>query len=156
MSVKPIPDGYHAITPYLSIRGAANAIDFYKQAFGAEELFRLAAPSGEIMHAEIKLGDSSIMLADSCEETGFLDPAKLGGTSVGVHLYVENVDETFAQAVKAGAKIIKPVEDQFYGDRNGTLEDPYGHFWFVSTHIEDLSPEEVGERAKALFAQDNP
>lgn len=155
MSVKAIPEGYCGVTPYLSISGAAEAIEFYKRAFNADELFRMAAPSGNIMHAEIKIGDSPVMLADSCNETGFQDPKNLSGTSVGLHIYVKNVDEIFSQAVAAGAKIINPVEDQFYGDRNGTLEDPFGHFWFISTHKEDLSPEEIAERAKELFAQGN-
>lgn len=121
MSVNPIPDGYHSVTPYLSINGAAKAIDFYKQAFNAHELFRLVAPGGEIGHAEIKIGDSSIMLADACDKTGFRHPGKLGGSSVGLHVYVENVDDLFSQAVDAGAKIIQPLQDQFYGDRIGTL-----------------------------------
>ncbi|MCB1662128.1 MAG: VOC family protein [Pseudomonadales bacterium] len=153
MSVRPIPEGYHAITPYLSISGAAEAIEFYKCALGAEELFRLAAPNGDIMHAEIKIGDSAIMLAESCEESGFRNPKKLEGTSVGIHLYVENVDEIFSRAIEAGAKVVKPVENQFYGDRNGTVEDPFGHLWFIATHIEDLNPEEISARAKALYEQ---
>ena len=153
MRVKPKPDGYHSVTPYLSIKGAAEAIDFYKRAFGAAELFRLTAPSGVIGHAEIKIGDSSIMLADPCDESAFRSPQSLGGSSVGLHVYVENVDAQFAQAVDAGAKIIKPVQDQFYGDRTGTLEDPFGHVWFLATHKEDLSPEEIGRRAEALFKQ---
>lgn len=154
MSVKPIPDGYHSVTPYLSVKGAAKAIEFYKRAFNAIELFRLEAPSGIIGHAEIKIGDSSIMLADPCEETGFRHPKSLGGTSVGLHVYVKNVDDLFSQAVTAGAKIIKPVEDQFYGDRNGTLEDPFGHMWFIATHKEDLSPEEINRRAEKLFEKE--
>ncbi|MBN4055455.1 VOC family protein [bacterium AH-315-K03] len=155
MSIKPIPEGYHAITPYLSINDAKEAIEFYKRAFNATELFRLETPDGNIKHAEIKIGDSPIMLADSCEENNFRDPKNLSGTSVGLHLYVEDVDALFSQAVDAGAKIIQPVEDQFYGDRNGTLEDPFGHFWFIATHKEDLSPEELATRAKKLLAQGN-
>jgi len=154
MSVKPIPDGYRSITPYLSIEGAAEAIDFYQRAFGATELFRMPTPSGGIGHAEIKIGDSTIMLADPCEEAGaFQSPRALGGSPVGLHLYVEDVDKIFAQAIKAGAKIIQPLEDRFYGDRNGTLEDPFGHLWFLSTHKEDLTPEEIDNRAKAFFAE---
>jgi len=153
MPTKKIPDGYNGVTPYLSINGAAKAIEYYKRAFSATELIRLAAPNGDIMHAEIEVGNSPVMLADSCEETGFRDPENLSGTSVALHLYVENVDDVFSQAVDAGAKVIKPVEDQFYGDRNGILEDPFGHFWFLSTHIEDLSAEEVAERAKDLFGE---
>lgn len=154
MSVKAIPDGYHVVTPYLSINGAAAAIEFYKRAFKATELYRMQTPSGAIVHAEIKIGDSPIMLADSCDESGFQDPYKLNGTSIGLHLYAEDVDSMFEQALKAGAKTVKPVADQFYGDRNGTLQDPFGHFWFISTHKEDLSPAEITERAQALFARD--
>ncbi|MGH8583216.1 MAG: VOC family protein [Gammaproteobacteria bacterium] len=151
MTVKSIPDGYHSVTPYLSIKGAADAIEFYKRAFGAKELFRLVAPGGEIGHAEIKIGDSPIMLADPCEEGAFRNPRALGGSSIGLHVYVEDVDGLFAQAVRAGAKVVKPVQDQFYGDRTGTLEDPFGHVWFLATHKEDLTPEEINARAEALF-----
>ena len=155
MSVKPIPDGYHSVTPYLSIRGAAEAIEFYKQALGANELFRLVMPSGDIGHAEIMIGDSHIMMADPCEEFNFRSPKVLGGSSVGLHVYDEDVDKLFAQAVAAGAKVVKPVQDQFYGDRGGTLEDPFGHVWFLATHKEDLAPEEINRRAEALFKQGN-
>jgi len=153
MSVKPIPDGYRNITPYLSIEGAAAAVDFYQQAFGATELFRMPTPSGGIGHAEIKIGDSTIMLADPCEEETFRNPRSLGGSPAGLHLYVEDVDTVFAQAVAAGAKIIQPLENRFYDDRNGTLEDPFGHLWFLSTHKEDLTPEEIDKRAKEFFAK---
>ncbi|MGH8647095.1 MAG: VOC family protein [Gammaproteobacteria bacterium] len=153
MTVKPIPDGYHSVTPYLSIEGAADAIEFYKRAFRATELFRLVAPSGEIGHAEIKIGDSVIMLADPCETGPFRSPQSLGGSSIGLHVYVEDVNALFAQAVDAGAKGLKPVQDQFYGDRTGTLEDPFGHVWFLATHKEDLTPEEINKRAEALFKQ---
>lgn len=153
MAVKFIPDGYHSITPYLSIKGAAKALEFYKQAFGATELLRMAMPDGGIGHAEIKIGDSVIMLADPCDQSGFYSPQKLGGSSVALHVYVENVDSQFAQAISAGAKAIKPVEDQFYGDRTGSLEDPFGHVWFLATHKEDLTPEEIGQRAEAFFKQ---
>ncbi|SBT05807.1 Glyoxalase/bleomycin resistance protein/dioxygenase [Candidatus Propionivibrio aalborgensis] len=155
MSVKPIPDGYHSVTPYLSIKGAADAIEFYKQALGANELFRMAMPSGDIGHAEIMIGNSRIMLADPCEEFNFRSPKVLGGSSVGLHVYVEDVDKLFAQAVAAGAKVVKPLQDQFYGDRGGTLEDPFGHVWFLATHKEDLAPEEINRRAEALFKQGN-
>lgn len=155
MTIKPIPDGYHSITPYLSIKDAAKAIDFYKRAFGATELFRLVAPSGEIGHAEIKIGDSQIMLADPCEEGTFRNPQTLGGTSVGLHVYVQDVDTLFARAVDAGAKTVRPVQDQFYGDRTGTLEDPFGHVWFLATHKEELTPEEINKRAEALYKQGN-
>jgi len=153
MTVKPIPDGYHTITPYLSIQNAATAIDFYKRALGATELFRLEAPGGKIGHAEIRIGDSAIMLADPCAEGPFRDPQSLGGSSIGLHLYVEDVDALFAQAVAAGAQVVRPVQDQFYGDRTGTLADPYGHVWFIATHKEDLSQEEINQRAEALFKQ---
>ena len=153
MTVKAIPDGYHSVTPYLSIRGASQAIEFYQRAFNATELFRLVAPSGEIGHAEIRIGDSAIMLADPCEEGAFRHPQSLGGSSVGLHLYVEDVDALFAQAVAAGAKTIRAVQDQFYGDRTGTLEDPFGHVWFLATHKEELTPEEINQRAEALFRQ---
>jgi PhnB protein len=153
MAIKPIPDGYHSVTPYLSIKGAADAIEFYKRAFNATELFRLVAPSGEIGHAEIKIGDSPIMLADPCEEGAFRNPQSLGGSSVGLHVYVEDVDALFVQAVDAGAKTVRPVQDQFYGDRTGTLEDPFGHVWFLATHKEELTPEEINRRAEALFKE---
>jgi PhnB protein len=151
MAVKPIPDGYHSVTPYLSIQGAAEAIEFYKRALSATELFRLATPSGQIGHAEIRIGDSAIMLADPCETGVFRSPQSLGGSSIGLHVYVEDVDALFAQAVDAGAKVVHPVQDQFYGDRTGTLEDPFGHVWFLATHKEDLAAEEINQRAEALF-----
>jgi len=153
MTIKSIPDGYHSVTPYLSIKGAAKAIEFYKRAFSATELFRLVAPNGEIGHAEIKIGDSPIMLADPCEEGAFRNPQSLGGSSVGLHVYVEDVDALFVQAVDAGAKALRPVQNQFYGDRTGTLEDPFGHVWFLATHKEELTPEEINRRAEALFKQ---
>jgi PhnB protein len=153
MAVKAIPDSYHSVTPYLSIAGAAKAIDFYKRAFGAAELFRLVTPDGTFGHAEIKIGDSAIMLADPCEQGSFRNPQSLGGSSVGLHIYVDDVDSMFAQAIAAGAKSVRPVQDQFYGDRTGTLEDPFGHVWFLATHKEDLTPEEINKRAEALFQQ---
>lgn len=153
MTVKPIPDGYHSITPYLMIKGASEAIEFYKRAFGATEIFRLSHPNGQIGHAEIKIGDSSVMLADPCEQGAFRTPQSLGGSSVALHVYVEDVDAQFAQAVSAGAKAVKPVFDQFYGDRTGTLQDPFGHIWFLATHKEDIAPEEISRRAEALFQQ---
>ena len=155
MTIKPIPDGYHSVTPYLSIQDAATAIEFYKRAFGATESFRLVAQSGEIGHAEIKIGDSPIMLADPCEEGTFRNPQALGGSSVGLHVYVEDVDALFARAIHAGAKTVRPVQDQFYGDRTGTLADPFGHVWFIATHKEELTPEEITKRAAALYKQGN-
>jgi len=153
MAVESIPAGYRSVTPYLSIEGAAKAIEFYKRAFGATELFRLDAPNGKIGNAELKIRDTILMLGDPCEESTFRSPQSLGGSSVGLHLYVEDVDVQFARAVEAGAKIVQPVEDQFYGDRMGTLEDPFGHVWFLATHKEDLSPEEISKRAETFFKQ---
>ncbi len=149
MAVQPIPAGYHTVTRYLIVRDAANAIDFYKQAFGALELFRMAGPGGKIGHAEIKIGDSPIMLADEFPEMGFRGPESLGGSGVGILLYVEDVDGRFNQAIAAGAKELKPVADQFYGDRSGTLTDPFGHVWTIATHKEDIEPEELNRRAEA-------
>lgn len=153
MPVRPIPEGYHTATPYLIVSGGAKALDYYQQAFGAIELFRLADPSGKIGHAEIKIGDSILMLADEHPEMGAKSPATIGGTPVGIMLYVEDVDSRFAQAVAAGGTVERPVKDQFYGDRSGTLVDPFGHKWTISTHKEDLSPEEVGRRAEEFMKQ---
>ncbi|UTW13183.1 VOC family protein [Marinobacterium rhizophilum] len=154
MSVKAIPEGFHTATPYLAIKGASDAIEFYKKAFGATERFRLDMPDGGVGHAEILIGDSPIMLSDECGESHFHSPATLGGSSFGVHLYVEDVDARFAQAIAAGATELSPVKDQFYGDRLGSLKDPYGHVWFLSTHIEDLSEAQIAERAKAMFERE--
>ena len=151
MAVKPKPDGYHTATPYLIVQGAAKAIEFYQQAFGATELLRLDGPDGKIMHAEIKIGDSPIMLADEFPEMGIRSPQALGGTPVSLMLYVEGVDAMVAQAVAAGATIQKPVQDQFYGDRSGTLVDPFGHVWAIATHTEDLSPDEISTRFEAVM-----
>jgi PhnB protein len=150
---KPIPEGYHTITPYLSIKGAADAIDFYKRAFGATEVMRFAQPDGRIGHAEVRIGDSRVMLADEFPEMDFRSPHAVGGSPVHLHLYVENSDAVVNQAVAAGAKVIRPVQDQFYGDRSGSVADPYGHVWHVSTHKEDLSMEELQKRAAAQHAQ---
>jgi PhnB protein len=148
-NVKPVPDGYHTITPYLSIKGAADAIEFYKRAFGATEVMRMAQPDGRVGHAELQIGDSRIMLADEFPEMDFRSPHSIGGTAVHLHMYVENVDGMVDRAVAAGAKLVRPVQDQFYGDRLGTVADPYGHVWHVSTHKEDLSMEELRKRAAA-------
>lgn len=148
-NVKPIPDGYHSVTPYLIIKGAAAAIDYYKKVFGATELFRMAGPDGKVGHAEIKIGDSPIMLADEHPDLGHVGPQTLGGTSVGIMIYVDNVDKMFNAAIAAGGQQIKPVENQFYGDRSGTLKDPFGHMWTVATHVEDVAPEEMQKRAAA-------
>ena len=146
-TVKPIPDGYHAVTPYLSIKGASEAIDFYKKAFGAKEIMRFPRPDGRLGHAEIQIGDSKVMLADEMPEVDFLGPSARGGSAVHLHLYVENVDAVVKQALGAGARELRPVEDQFYGDRLGAVGDPFGHVWHVSTHKEDLSAEELKKRA---------
>src|SRR5947209_6017351 len=153
MAVKPIPDGYTTVTPYLYIRGAAGAIDFYKRAFGATELFRVPGPQGKVMHAEIKIGNSYIMLADEFPEMGARSPQTLGGVSSSIMLYVPDVDTRFAQAVNAGAKVQRPVKDQFYGDRSGTVEDPFGHVWTIGTHTEDVSSEEMQRRMAAAMKQ---
>ena len=152
-TVKAIPEGHHAITPYLSIKGASDAIEFYKKAFGATEAMRLAQPDGRIGHAELQIGDSRIMLADEFPEMDFRSPPSIGGSPVHLHMYVANVDAVVSRAVAAGAKIVRPVQDQFYGDRLGTVADPYGHVWHVSTHKEDLSTEEMAKRGAAAMAQ---
>ena len=148
--VEPIPVGYHNITPYLMVRNAAAAIDFYKKAFNAVELMRFPGPGGKIMHAEVKIGDSPVMLADEMPEEGHVGPQTLGGVGVSMMLYVEDVDTRFAQAIAAGATIKRPVQDQFYGDRNGTLVDPFGHVWSIGTHKEDVPMEEMQRRMAKL------
>lgn len=152
MAVKPIPEGYHTATPYLIVKGAAKAIDFYKRAFDAKELMRFAGPGDKIMHAEIQIGDSRIMLADECPEMGSpaRSPESLGGSPVGLLLYVKDVDAFYNKAVAAGGKVMRAVQDQFYGDRSGCLTDPFGHQWTVSTHKEDVSLEEMKRRAEAF------
>ena len=152
MPVKPIPYGYHSVTPYLIIRGATEAIEFYKKAFGATELFRMPAPDGKIGHAEIKIADSPIMLADEYPDLGYKGPQSLGGSPVSLMIYVEDVDTIFNQAVAAGATIKEVLQDKFYGDRMGTVVDPYGHVWHVATHKEDVSPDEMQERMKVHTA----
>jgi PhnB protein len=149
MAVKAIPDGYHSVTPYLMVEGAAKAIAFYKEAFGATELLRMADPSGRIGHAELRIGDSVITLADSQSGATCSSPRSLGGSSVGLMIYLDNVDTVFARAIKGGSKSVRAVTNQFYGDRSGTLEDPFGHVWTVATHVEDVSPEEIGRRVAA-------
>ena len=150
MAAKYIPEGYHTATPYLIIKGAARAIDFYKQVFGATELMRFPGPGGMIGHAEIKIGDSPIMLADEAPQMGYRSPQSIGGTPVSIMLYVQDVDKVVDGAVKAGAKLERPVADQFYGDRNGTIHDPFGHVWTIATHKEDVSPGEMQRRAAAM------
>ena len=148
-TTKHIPEGYDTATPYLIINGAAQALEFYKKAFGATELMRMPRPDVRIAHAEIKIGDSPIMLADEFPEMGARSPQSLGGSPISMHLYVEDVDAIFAQAVAAGATVQRPVEDQFYGDRTGGLVDPFGHVWYIATHKEDVAPEEMKKRAAA-------
>jgi PhnB protein len=143
MPVKPVPDGYHTLTPFLTIRDAARAIEFYKQAFGAEERGVMKSPDGKVMHAELKIGDSIIMLSDEFPEFGSLSPQSIGGSSMGLHIYLDNVDAAFERAVKAGAKVEMPVMDQFWGDRYGKLKDPFGHQWSIGTHTKDLSMDEM-------------
>jgi len=143
------PEGYHTATPYLIIKDAAQAIEFYKKAFGATEVMRFAQPDGRIGHAEIKIGDSHIMLADEFPEMGARSPQSLGGSPVSILLYVEDVDAQAKQAVAAGAKVVRPVKDQFYGDRSGSFEDPFGHQWHIATHVEDVAPDEMHKRAAA-------
>jgi PhnB protein len=144
--VRPIPEGYHAITPYLVVTGAARAIDFYKKVFGAREKFRMEGPGGTVAHAEIEIGDSVVMLADENPQHGALSPSTVGGTPVSIMLYVENVDRIAEKLAQAGAKTLRPVQDMFYGDRSGGFEDPFGHRWHVSTHIEDVTPDEIERR----------
>jgi PhnB protein len=150
MAVKPIPDGYHSVTPYLIVKNAAAALDYYKKAFNAVEIIRVPGPGGKVMHAEIKIGDSFLMLADEAPEMGAKSPQTIGGSPVGLCIYLENVDAQFSQAVAAGGKVLRPVKDQFYGDRSGTLEDPFGHNWTLSTHKEDVTSEEIDKRMKAM------
>ncbi len=143
MSVKPIPDGYHSITPYLTVRDAARAIEFYKQAFGAKERGVMKGPDGKVMHAEIMIGDSIIMLGDEFPDYGALSPESIGGSPMGLHIYVDGVDAAFDRAVKAGAQVEMPVMDQFWGDRYGKLKDPFGHKWSIATHTKDLSSDDI-------------
>jgi PhnB protein len=151
--VKPVPDGHRTVTPYLAINNAAKALDFYQRAFGAVESYKLMMPDGRVGHAEIRLGDSLIMLADEFPEYGGKAPDTLGGSPVSLHLYVEDVDAFVKKAVAAGAKERKPVADHFYGDRSGQLEDPFGHLWWVATHREDVAPAEMQKRAEKMFAE---
>ncbi len=153
MSVKPIPEGYHTITPYLTVRDAARAIEFYKQAFGAQEKGIMKGPEGKVMHAELRIGDSLIMLADEFPEFGSVSPQAIGGSASGLHIYVEDVDSAFDRAVKAGAKVEMPVADMFWGDRYGKLQDPFGHKWSIGTHTADLSMEEMKRGMDEAMAQ---
>jgi PhnB protein len=144
--VNPIPEGYRRVTPYLIVDGGAAAIEFYASVFGATERMRMDAPEGRIGHAELEIGDSVIMLADEHPEMNARGPRSIGGTPVSLHVYVEDADSVFERAIEAGAKPVRPVEDQFYGDRLGSFEDPFGHHWNVATHVEEVSPEEMSKR----------
>jgi PhnB protein len=146
MAVKPIPDGYHSITPYLIVDGGTQAMEYYTKAFEAKELFRMPMPGGKIAHAEMKIGDSPFMLADEQQE--FRGPKSYGGAAVSLMIYVSDVDRIYKQAIAAGGKELRPLANQFYGDRSGTLMDPFGHVWTVATHVEDVSPEELERRAQ--------
>ena len=148
--VKPIPAGYHTVTPYLIIKDAASAIEFYKQAFGAIELVRMPMPDGRVGHAELKIGDSPIMLGDEHPEMGYRSVQSYGGSPISIALYVEDCDALFTQAVAAGAKVEREIKDQFYGDRSGTVADPFGYQWTISTHKEDVTPEEMHKRMAAM------
>jgi PhnB protein len=149
--VKPIPDGYHSITPYMIVTDGAGAIAFYERVFGAKLRMRLGGPGGKVGHAELEIGTGLVMLADEHPEMGAVAPPTVGGTPVTLHLYVEDVDAVVAKAIAAGATSRRPVENQFYGDRSGTVVDPFGHIWHIATHIEDVSPEEIGRRAAAAM-----
>lgn len=153
MATSAIPQGYHSVTPYLIVNEAAKAIDFYKRAFNATEVMRMEAPDGKIGHAEITIGDSHIMLADESPDMGYRSPQSLGGAAVSLMVYVEQVDQLFRQALDCGAQELQAVKDQFYGDRSGTLKDPFGHVWTISTHVEDVEPDEMQRRAAAFFQQ---
>jgi PhnB protein len=152
MAVKPIPDGYHTVTPYLAVDSAADAIEYYKKAFGAKERLRMEAPDGKIGHAELEIGDSLVMLSDPFPQASTRPPKELGGTSASVFMYVEDVDAVVKQAVDAGATVTMEVADQFWGDRFGSVQDPFGHVWSIATHVEDVPPAEMAERAKAAMA----
>jgi len=152
MATQPIPEGYHTITPYLAVDDAAQAIDYYTRAFGAKERVRMEAPDGKIGHAELEIGDSLIMLADQFPQATTSPPTELGGTSASVFMYVEDVDAVVKRAVDAGATVTMEVADQFWGDRFGSVKDPFGHLWSIATHVEDVPPEEMAERAKAAMA----
>ena len=156
MAINPIPDGYHTVTPYIIVKQAAEALVFYNRAFNAEEVGRLAMPDGTIMHGEFKVGDSHIMFAEENLEMGMLGPEALGGAAVSICLYVQDADATFAQAISAGAEEVRPMQDQFWGDRAGTVKDPYGHSWTILSKIEDVSWEEVQHRFEQMYVDSNP
>src|SRR5437867_5578197 len=152
-AVKPIPDGFHTVTPALTVRGAAQAIEFYKKAFGAEEVERITGPDGRVAHAEIRIGDSILMLGDEAPQWGSLSPQSLNGTPTSFYLYVKDVDAAFKRAVDAGAQVKMPVDNMFWGDRHGSVADPFGHVWSIATRKEDLTSAEIEKRSKAAFAK---
>ena len=153
MAVRPIPEGYHSLTPYLAVEDAARAIEFYKDAFGAEEIHRMPGPDGSIAHAELQIGDSKLMLSDPFPQSNVRPPSERGGPTASVFMYVDDADAVFEQAQTAGATVSMPLEDMFWGDRFGSLTDPFGHVWAMATHKEDLSEEEMAERSKAAMAE---
>lgn len=153
MAAKPIPEGYHTLTPYLTIEDTAKAIDFYKEAFGAEEIMRMQTPDGSIGHAEIQIGDSRVMLSDPFPQSTVRPPSERGGPTASIFVYVEDCDALFDQATAAGAEATMPLQDMFWGDRFGTLTDPFGHVWSIATHIEDVPEDEMAERAKTAMAE---
>jgi PhnB protein len=152
MAPKPVPEGYHTVTPALVVDGAADAIEFYERAFGAQERYRMPGPGGTIAHAELQIGDSVVMLSDAFPQSYTQPPRQVGTTTVGVFLYVEDVDALFQQAVDAGAEVTMPLETQFWGDRFGSVKDPFGHSWSLASHVEDVSPEEMERRGREAFA----
>jgi PhnB protein len=153
-STKPIPDGFNTLTPHLVVKGAAKAIEFYKKAFGAEEMKRMPGPDGKsLIHADLKIGNSRLLLVDEFPEMDCRSPQSIGGSPVTIHMFVKDVDATFERALAAGGEVRMPLADQFWGDRYGVLKDPFGHIWSIATHKEDLTPQQIGERARAAFSE---
>jgi PhnB protein len=152
MAVQPVPEGYHTITPYLAVENAPEAIDFYKRAFGAKERVRMPGPGGSVMHAELEIGDSVVMLSDPFPQASTKPPKELGGTSVSIMTYVDNIDSLYKQAIDAGATSLMEPDDMFWGDRFGSVQDPFGHSWTIATHVEDVSPEEMQKRSQEFMS----